>query len=70
MSRAFWYPGVFFLLAATVLNFLVAVGLPYLTAMDVVRVHFKGSATSATGNEGAISELRASLAHFRHVSHA
>ncbi|EIN05736.1 hypothetical protein PUNSTDRAFT_106723 [Punctularia strigosozonata HHB-11173 SS5] len=58
MSRAFWIPGVTLLLAATVLNFLVAVGLPFLTALDIARVHFSsGTATAASGQDG-LSQLR------------
>jgi hypothetical protein len=79
MSRAFWIPGVVLLLAATVLNFLVAIGesapllyclanalkfapqchlgLPFLTAIDVTRVHFAGTASSQNG-QPAINQLR------------
>lgn len=61
MSRAFCIPGVLFLLAATVLSFLVAIGLPYLTALDIARTHYSGSAGTGDSN-GALTQIRVSCA--------
>ncbi|KAF9228114.1 pali-domain-containing protein [Gyrodon lividus] len=56
MSRAFCIPGVFFLFSAFVLLFIVSVSLPYLTAMDITRVHTNGG-SSVSGQE-ALTQLR------------
>jgi hypothetical protein len=40
MHRNFFIPGVVFLVCAFVLSFLVSISLPFLSAMDIVRVHF------------------------------
>ncbi|KIJ61260.1 hypothetical protein HYDPIDRAFT_116273 [Hydnomerulius pinastri MD-312] len=42
MSRAYCIPGVFFLFSAFVLLFIVSISLPYLSAMDIARVHTDG----------------------------
>ncbi|TCD68556.1 hypothetical protein EIP91_010481 [Steccherinum ochraceum] len=58
MSRAFHYPGVVFLFIAFVLLFLVSISLPFLTALDFARVHFKEGAPAIGNDGGSISELR------------
>jgi hypothetical protein len=59
MSRAFCIPGVFFLFAAFVLLFIVSVSLPYLTAMDITRVHTNGG--SAISGQATMTQLRVSF---------
>lgn len=50
MSRVFCIPGIVFLFSALVLSLLVSISLPFLTALDFVRVHFgNGVATSGQG---------------------
>ncbi|KAN0080111.1 hypothetical protein V8E55_009677 [Tylopilus felleus] len=56
MSRTFCVPAVFFLFAAFVLLFIVSISLPFLTAMDITRVHTNGTIEVA-GNE-EFSQLR------------
>ncbi|KAJ6526617.1 hypothetical protein DFH09DRAFT_1187600 [Mycena vulgaris] len=56
MSRIFCIPGIIFLLCALVLSILVTISLPFLPALDFVRVHF-GSGGVATNGDGII-ELR------------
>lgn len=63
MSRQWCIPGVVFLLAATILSALAAVSLPYMTALDIARVHFKGSA--GAGDTTAVTkELRVGIPLF------
>ncbi|KAF8550667.1 pali-domain-containing protein [Imleria badia] len=50
MSRAFCIPAIFFLFAAFVLLFIVSISLPYLTAMDIARVHTNGT-VEVTGDQ-------------------
>ncbi|KIM89932.1 hypothetical protein PILCRDRAFT_812712 [Piloderma croceum F 1598] len=45
MPRSFCIPGIIFLFCAFVLMFIVSVSLPFLTAMDITRVHFTGNPT-------------------------
>ncbi|KDR69386.1 hypothetical protein GALMADRAFT_282605 [Galerina marginata CBS 339.88] len=40
MARALLAPGIIFLGCAFVLSFLVSISLPFLSAMDIVRIHF------------------------------
>ncbi|KIK93813.1 hypothetical protein PAXRUDRAFT_828590 [Paxillus rubicundulus Ve08.2h10] len=56
MSRVFCIPGIFFLFAAFVLLFIVSVSLPYLTAMDITRVHTNGG--SAVSGQDTMTQLR------------
>ncbi|KAJ7212995.1 hypothetical protein GGX14DRAFT_619723 [Mycena pura] len=56
MSRIFCIPGIIFLTCALVLGIIVSVSLPFLPAIDFVRVHF-GSGVAAT-NGDAMTELR------------
>lgn len=56
MARAFCIPGIIFLFCALVLNFLTSISLPYLSAIDITRVHF-GNGVIQTGQE-ALIELR------------
>jgi len=56
MSRAFCIPAIFFLFSAFVLLFIVSISLPYLTAMDITRVHTNGT-VEVTGDQ-SLSELR------------
>lgn len=58
MGRAFCIPAVFFLFSAFVLLFIVSISLPYLTAMDITRVHF-GDVSTQTGNN-TMTQLRVS----------
>ena len=57
MARGFHIPGMILLFCAFVLLLLVSVSLPYLPALDVVRIHFEGGSTNA---QGQLSELRVS----------
>ncbi|KIN96619.1 hypothetical protein M404DRAFT_16857 [Pisolithus tinctorius Marx 270] len=57
MGRAFCIPAVFFFFAAFVLLFIVSVSLPYLTAMDITRVHADGNTELSAAND-TISQLR------------
>ncbi|KAL1746620.1 SUR7/PalI family-domain-containing protein [Schizophyllum fasciatum] len=57
MSRAFCIPGIFFIFAALVLNFLVSISLPYLTALDVARATFDTGA-SAGGVDSGVRQVR------------
>ncbi|KAJ3513696.1 hypothetical protein NLJ89_g2810 [Agrocybe chaxingu] len=57
MSRAFCIPGVLFLLCAFVLNFLVSISLPWLTALDIARTHFGDGAIQQANVQG-IAEIR------------
>ena len=61
MSRAFCVPAIFFIFAAFVLLFIVSISLPYLTAMDITRVHTDGT-VQVTGDQ-AMSQLRVSYPH-------
>ncbi|KAH0833944.1 pali-domain-containing protein [Lanmaoa asiatica] len=56
MSRAFCIPAIFFLFSAFVLLFIVSISLPYLTAMDITRVHTNGT-VEVTGDQ-SMSQLR------------
>lgn len=56
MSRAFCIPGILFLLCAFVLSFLVSVSLPFLPALDIARVHFRGG--DALVNGRTVTETR------------
>ena len=59
MSRVFHIPGIVFLFFAFVLLFLVSISLPYLTAIDFVRIHAQTGGPSI--GDTAIDELRVSL---------
>jgi len=56
MTRAFCIPAIFFLFSAFVLLFIVSISLPYLTAMDITRVHTDGT-VQVTGDQ-PLSQLR------------
>jgi len=56
MARVFCVPGIFFLVAAFVLQTLVSISLRYVSDLDIARVHFDGAAN--TGSSQAVSELR------------
>ncbi|EDR09461.1 uncharacterized protein LACBIDRAFT_319082 [Laccaria bicolor S238N-H82] len=58
MSRVFCIPGILFLVCALVLSFLVSISLPYLPALDIVRVHFASGALQDGGSAQGIQELR------------
>lgn len=60
MTRAFCVPAVFFIFAAFVLLFIVSISLPYLSAMDITRVHTSGSSTTALSGNDTPTELRVS----------
>ncbi|KAJ7255425.1 hypothetical protein B0H12DRAFT_1233044 [Mycena haematopus] len=55
MSRIFCIPGIIFLTCALVLSLLVSISLPFLPALDFVRVHFNSGVT--TSGDG-LTELR------------
>ncbi|KAL1754048.1 SUR7/PalI family-domain-containing protein [Schizophyllum commune] len=57
MSRAFCIPGIFFIFAALVLNFLVSISLPYLTALDVARATVN-TGISAGNVDSGVREVR------------
>jgi hypothetical protein len=57
MGRTFCIPGIIFLFAALVLNFLVSISLPYLPALDIARVHFGSTGVSASGSQ-TVTESR------------
>ncbi|KAI9457398.1 hypothetical protein HD554DRAFT_2207207 [Boletus coccyginus] len=59
MSRAFCVPAIFFIFSAFVLLFIVSISLPYLTAMDITRVHTDGT-VEVTGDQ-SMSQLRVRL---------
>jgi hypothetical protein len=56
MTRAFFIPGVFFLLAAFILSLLTSISLPFLPALDITRTHFGHGAVQS--NQQPMSELR------------
>lgn len=62
MSRAFCIPGIFFLTCALVLSFLASLSLPFLPALDIVRVKFGTNSTGAAsaGSLPVVTELRVS----------
>ncbi|KAJ7145800.1 hypothetical protein C8R44DRAFT_755912 [Mycena epipterygia] len=55
MARIFCIPGIIFLGCALVLSILVSISLPFLPALDFVRVHF-GSGVATNGD--GLTELR------------
>lgn len=57
MPRSFCIPGVVFLFCAFVLLFIVSISLPYLTAMDITRVHFNGRVSSSSATS-SLTQLR------------
>ncbi|KAG6332459.1 hypothetical protein ID866_6631 [Astraeus odoratus] len=59
MARAFCVPAVFFLFSAFVLLFIVSVSLPYLTAMDITRVHSDG--VSLYSGNNTMTQLRVGI---------
>ena len=60
MSKIFHIPGIIFLFSAFVLLFIASVSLPYITAVDFVRVHFTDGSPSVDTDQNAITELRVS----------
>lgn len=58
---AFLKPSLILLTCAFILSLLVAISLPFLTAMDVTRVHFDTSTT--TQDSSAIDEIRVCFRH-------
>lgn len=62
MPRALHIPGVIFLFCAFVLLFLVSISLPFITALDFVRIHFKDGNPTTT-NTNALNELRVRTAY-------
>jgi hypothetical protein len=55
MSRVFCIPGIIFLTCALILSVLVSISLPFLPALDFVRVHFDGG-VAPSGEE--MTQLR------------
>ncbi len=60
MPRAFHIPGVIFLFCAFILLILVSISLPFITALDVARVHFKSGSPTVNSDSTVINELRVS----------
>ncbi|RDX46082.1 hypothetical protein OH76DRAFT_1407437 [Lentinus brumalis] len=58
MPRAFHIPGVIFLFCAFILLILVSISLPFITALDVARVHFKSGSPTVNSDSTVINELR------------
>ncbi|EJF55914.1 hypothetical protein DICSQDRAFT_175390 [Dichomitus squalens LYAD-421 SS1] len=58
ISRAFHIPGILFLFVSFLLLFLVSIGLPFLTALDFVRVHFKDGLPTVGSDTTAINQIR------------
>jgi len=62
VSRTFCIPGIFFLLAATGLLIVTSISLPYLPALDIVRVHINSGTvavrSASTNSSQSISQLR------------
>ncbi|KAH9856121.1 hypothetical protein C2E23DRAFT_810183 [Lenzites betulinus] len=58
MPRAFHIPGIIFLFCAFVLLFLVSIGLPFLTTLDVARVKFKDGNPTVGTDTNVVNELR------------
>ncbi|KAI0691061.1 hypothetical protein BC835DRAFT_1361741 [Cytidiella melzeri] len=58
MPRAFHLPAVTLILAAFTLLFFVSLSLPFLPALDLVRVRFEGIATRGYGGQPSLLELR------------
>ncbi|CAE6461635.1 unnamed protein product [Rhizoctonia solani] len=59
MARIFCLPGIFFLVAALVLQILVSLSLRYVPALDIARTRFAGAASA--GSSQAVNELRAGV---------
>jgi len=55
MARIFCIPGIIFLTAATVLQILVSISLPFLPALDIARAHLNGNALI---NGDTVNQLR------------
>ena len=64
MPRVFHIPGVIFLFCAFVLLFLVSISLPYITALDFARVHFKNGSPFVNQDTNSINEIRVSFLLF------
>jgi hypothetical protein len=60
MARVFCIPGIVFLFCAFVLSLLVSISLPFLTALDIARVH-ASSNLSTSQNVPGINQIRVSL---------
>ena len=60
MPRAFHIPGIIFLFCAFVLLFLASISLPFVTALDFVRVHFTDGNPTVGPDRNAINEIRVS----------
>ncbi|TFK80067.1 hypothetical protein K466DRAFT_605651 [Polyporus arcularius HHB13444] len=58
MPRVFHIPGVIFLFCAFILLILVSISLPFITALDVARVHFKSGSPTVNSDSTVINELR------------
>ena len=54
-------PGIFFLLAATILLVITSISLPFLDATDLVRTHFNHQHPTSPGDGGSLTEVRVSL---------
>jgi hypothetical protein len=58
MARIFCIPGIILLFAATVLLFVTSISLPFLPALDIVRVHSGSDAAQVVGK--SMTETRVS----------
>lgn len=59
MSRVFCVPAIFFLFSAFVLLFIVSISLPFLSAMDITRVHTSSGNVKVAGDQD-FTQLRVS----------
>jgi len=58
MPRVFCVPAIFFIFVPFVLLFIVSISLPYLSAMDITRVHTSSSSATALSGSDTTTELR------------
>lgn len=63
VSRQFCVPGLILLTIALVFGILVSISLPFLTGLDIVRVHFAQGLNSKLTSD-SINELRVSLCFY------
>jgi hypothetical protein len=58
-ARAFFLPGIILLFCAFILSLLVAISLPNLPTLDIVRCHFTGGTTPHVSTDTeSIKEIR------------
>ncbi|KAG9311107.1 hypothetical protein JVU11DRAFT_9016 [Chiua virens] len=69
MSRTFCVPAVFFIFSAFVLLFIVSISLPYLTDMDITRMHTPGTVPLG-GDVQPLSQLRLGIWYVAPLIHS